>query len=674
MKIKSISLKIWTIIITGVVAIVLIISFSYFAKKYYANTTNILNDLIVLKNYDNKLKYYVLHSDLFLYSDNDNITNTIHHIRNLIKRLKKNTFFKEYYNNSYKEFLNYTKKFQKTENDVFEFLRYNLPLKNSLMYLLNSVNLSNFNNKEYKNVLKTISLILLYNNSLDKDFYNKIKVNKQYTGKDSYKIAFYKNLEVYLEYLPKQKHYLNKILHSGLNSIINNTIKEFKYKLNNDLKLFEFLSYLLVSFIIVILMLLIFYIIKLDDKIKTITFLLEYDSLTSLKNRFSFKKDIKNFAKPVVAIFNIDKFKNINDYFGSNIGDRVLKNVGDKIKEYFREKKIKGDVYRIGADDFAFIFEGNKFDLNKIKRIIKELITYIEKSEFKFKGSGINISLSAGISNSAPFLENADIALKHIKKDFKEKIAIYDKSMNDKVYSNIKLSSEIKKIIENKKIIPYYQPIFDKDNNICKYEVLCRVLVNNKIKSIYPYLEVLKENKLYHYITSTIIKSAFEKLNANKKLELSINLSIEDILNKEIVLLIKRCFTLKKEISNRVTFEILESEISNYDVLVDFIKEMKKYGVKFAIDDFGSGYSNFNRILNLDIDYLKIDGSIVKNIVDNANSKLILETIIDFAKKAKKTTIAEFIANKEIYEKSKELGVDCFQGFYLGKPLPEIKM
>ncbi|QCT95290.1 EAL domain-containing protein [Caminibacter mediatlanticus TB-2] len=669
MKIRSLSLKIWAIIITGVLVIFLIIGFSFFAKSYYKNSSDILNNLILLKNYNNKLKYQVLYSNLFLYSNNDNIAKIIHHIRKLNKKIDKNVFFKKFYKNVYEKFKAYENEVFNVENDIFEYLRYNQPLKNSLMYLLDSIDIAKFDKNDYKTVLHTISLILLYKNSLDDDFIKNIdlkKIEKFKNSNDIYEQAFYRNLKVYLKFLPKQRFYLNRIINSNLNEKIDNTITAFRYKLSKNLKIFEMLSYLLVSFIIIILSLLIIYIVRLDDKIKTITYLLEYDSLTGLKNRFSFKKDIKKYNSPIVVIFNIDKFKNINDYFGSNIGDKVLKEVGLFIEKYFKNKKIKGGVYRVGADDFAFIFEN--VDINDIKSIVKDLIEQIEIKDFKINETIFNISMSAGISKKFPYLENADIALKNIKKDIKDKFIVYDNKMNKDVFLNIKKSKEIKEAIDNYKIIPYYQPIFDKEGNICKYEVLCRVKVKDEIKSIYPYLEILKENKLYHRVTQIIIKEAFNKLYSNKNLELSINLSVEDILNKEILNLINQCFLIKKDISKRVTFEILESEIENYNEVNTFIKVLKQKGVKFAIDDFGSGYSNFNRILNLDIDYLKIDGSIIKDILYSKNSKLILETIINFSKKADKVTIAEFVENKEIYDEVKKMGIDCFQGYYLAKP------
>nr|WP_297890535.1 EAL domain-containing protein [Sulfurihydrogenibium sp.] len=124
-----------------------------------------------------------------------------------------------------------------------------------------------------------------------------------------------------------------------------------------------------------------------------------------------------------------------------------------------------------------------------------------------------------------------------------------------------------------------------------------------------------------------------------------------------------------------MTFEILESEgIENYEDVSGFIKEVKSYGSKIAIDDFGSGYSNFAHMLKLDVDYLKIDSSLIKNIHQDKNSQIIVQTIVGFAKKLGIKTIAEFVHNREVFEKVRELGVDYSQGYYIGEPKPEIVM
>ena len=151
---------------------------------------------------------------------------------------------------------------------------------------------------------------------------------------------------------------------------------------------------------------------------------------------------------------------------------------------------------------------------------------------------------------------------------------------------------------------------------------------------------------------------------------ITMNLSFKDILNYEFIDYLDNALEkLKFEDRNRLVFEILESEnLSDYDFLEEFVLKYKKLGVKIAIDDFGSGYSNFIRIIRLKPDYLKIDGSLIKNIDKDNNSYEIVKSIIAFSKTLNIKTIAEYVHSEEIFNLLLELGVDEFQGYYFGKP------
>jgi EAL domain-containing protein (putative c-di-GMP-specific phosphodiesterase class I) len=184
-------------------------------------------------------------------------------------------------------------------------------------------------------------------------------------------------------------------------------------------------------------------------------------------------------------------------------------------------------------------------------------------------------------------------------------------------------------------------------------------------------LDVSKKLKLYPQLTRRVIKKAFERF-ANETTNFSINLSIEDIadpvMSDWILQQVQNC-----DFAPRVIFEIVESEgIQNYDVVNQFIKEVKQYGVKIAIDDFGAGYSNFIYIMRLDIDFIKIDGSIIRNIYQDRPSQVITETIVDFARKLGIQTVAEFVSDEAVYSYVKDLGLDSLQGYMFGEPKPDL--
>jgi EAL domain-containing protein (putative c-di-GMP-specific phosphodiesterase class I) len=165
-----------------------------------------------------------------------------------------------------------------------------------------------------------------------------------------------------------------------------------------------------------------------------------------------------------------------------------------------------------------------------------------------------------------------------------------------------------------------------------------------------------------------VIEKSFKEFE-NLDYEFSINISYEDINDPTFLIYIEEMLK-KYQVSKRLTWEILENEnIKNYDVLICFIKAVKKLGCKVSIDDFGTGYSNFEHLLKMDVDCLKIDASLIKNIVKDKTSYKIVETIIKFAKNLNLKTVAEFVENKEIFELVNKLDIDFSQGHYISEPL-----
>jgi len=164
-----------------------------------------------------------------------------------------------------------------------------------------------------------------------------------------------------------------------------------------------------------------------------------------------------------------------------------------------------------------------------------------------------------------------------------------------------------------------------------------------------------------------MIEQTFKVIKETKK-DITVNLSIQDIYNQQMVDYIKSELT-RLNIAKHVIFEITESEsIQSYDKIYEFIIDVKKLGCRIAIDDFGSGYSNFSYILKLQPDYLKIDGSLIKDIHTNENSFIITKTIAEFAQRLGISTIAEYVHNAEVFEILKKLNIDSYQGFYFSEP------
>lgn len=399
------------------------------------------------------------------------------------------------------------------------------------------------------------------------------------------------------------------------------------------------------------------------------------DTLTLLPNRLQLIEELKSSQKnklKYLALLNIDNFKDINDFYGHNIGDEILKYISSSIQNISKDEE--NELYKLPSDEYA-IYSTKCTSQNEFVEKVHHIIMTIQQEAYLIKDHAIFVTFSCGIaSDEEDLLTKADMALQSSKKDQKN-LTIYDSSLDltTKIQENIKGIELLKDAIKNDRFTPFYQPIYNlKTESIEKYEVLARIIdVNNNIIAPYYFLNIALKSKLYPNITQAMIEKSF-KFFKDKNFEFSINISINDIVNPKT-----NDFIIQKltEFPNpkKIVFEILESEkAGNYQELKKFIDQVKVFGCKIAIDDFGSGYSNFSHILELNIDYLKIDASLVKYITTDINSKKITQTIITFASQLEIKTIAEFVEDQEALDLLNEMGVDFIQGYKIGKPEPTL--
>jgi diguanylate cyclase (GGDEF)-like protein len=400
--------------------------------------------------------------------------------------------------------------------------------------------------------------------------------------------------------------------------------------------------------------------------------LLYTDSLTGLPNRTKLITDIKddNFGISSLAILDINSFKEINDFYGHKIGDNVLKRVVTEIDNAIVNHKDLLKLYKFSADVYCLANRG--LSENDFKQLIISIVQNIDEKVFFINTHEINVRITAGITFSKKNnkLITADLALQSAKRENKDYLVFYEELDNLTEYqNNMKWTKKLKHALENDNIVVFYQPLVNNQTMLVdKYECLVRMIDGDRIVSPFFFLEVSKKANQYKNITKIVIEKSFKEF-ANLSFEFSINVSYEDVEDKQLIEFIKE--QLKKyNIAKRVVWEILEDEnIKNYDVLIDFIKEVKALGCKVAIDDFGTGYSNFEHLLKMNVDYLKIDASLVKYIATDENSYKIVQTIVEFAKSLKLKTIAEYVENEEIFNITKKLGVSYSQGYYFSAPI-----
>ncbi len=398
------------------------------------------------------------------------------------------------------------------------------------------------------------------------------------------------------------------------------------------------------------------------------------DYLSSLPNLYKLRSDLECNEAFTLIILNIDNFKILNDFYGFIVGDFILESVANKLKTFFNDIS----VYRVASDEFAIVLK-EKLNFYQLKLYLEELSKKISHLEFVYAHT--NIYVDATLSSSASstnenIFSKVNMALKYAKEEGL-KFWIYEDSMQigNEYENNIKFAIKIRKALDSGGLIPYFQPIIDNvTGNIVKYEALSRLVDKNGI--VHPpnmFIPAAKKIKVYDKVTKEVIKKTFDTFKDNS-LEFSINLSFEDIVNPEI-----NKFIIDKlkvsQMGSRVTFELLESErVKDFQKVIRFFNEIKRFGVKVAIDDFGSGFSNFSYMTKLSPDFIKIDGSLIQEIDTDKNAQIVVETIVDFARKLGIKTVAEYVHSSTILSAVKQMGIDYSQGFYIDKPQPQINL
>ena len=401
------------------------------------------------------------------------------------------------------------------------------------------------------------------------------------------------------------------------------------------------------------------------------------DSLTKLKNRFSLLKDIKNATHPSVVIIDINGFRTINELYGVDIGNEVLITFANALKQFTKNKDFQ--VYRIAGDEFVFFKNSLHVNEQECTHLLDTFFGTMEDKKIYIPqiDDVIYLDISAGISfEKENTLGTADMALNKAKELHKQ-FVFYHHALDS--MSEIKQGAWWKKCIihgiENSLFVPFFQPIVDKDGKIVKYEALMRLKkeeggVTTFISPV-EFLEIASKTKHYNQISEMMLLKSLEACARVDK-PISLNLNYQDILNKPLHEKLKKAI-LQYDIGQKVIFEIVESQsIQSYQLLQGFIAEFKTYGVRFAIDDFGTGFSNFTHIFELSPDFIKIDGSLIKNIHMDKKSYELVKAIVFFSKELDIKTIAEFVHAKEVFDIALKLGVDQFQGYYFSEPKENI--
>lgn len=425
--------------------------------------------------------------------------------------------------------------------------------------------------------------------------------------------------------------------------------------------------------------------------ISQMDYLASHDALTGLHNRYEFDQRLKDAVKGaklkneqhVLFYMDLDQFKVVNDTCGHLAGDELLKQLSREL-----QKEVRNDdmLARLGGDEFGVLL--SNCDLKQARQAAKKLQRTVRNFRFQLEDKTFSIGVSIGIveivahsQSNANILSLADSACFLAKEEGRNRIHVYHQNDEDlaRQQGEMQWVSRIQQALEHNLLEIYCQrivPVGRSHQGTGHVEVLVRMIgENGEIIPPGAFIPAAERYNLMSELDRWVIDHTFAWLSENRKsmerLITTINISGQSLGDEHFLDYLIAMLSNYGIAPHSVCFEITETAaVGNLSSAVNFIKDLKSLGCKFALDDFGSGMSSFTYLKNLPVDYLKIDGSLVKDIATDAVNFSMVEAINRVGRVMGLQTIAEFVENQAILEKLEQIGVDYAQGFGIAKPVP----
>jgi len=407
------------------------------------------------------------------------------------------------------------------------------------------------------------------------------------------------------------------------------------------------------------------------------------DPLSSLYNQRMFWELLDNEEKRAnrhgecfaLMVVDLDNFKQINDVYGHHIGDVFLQSLAEVLKHAVREAD---QLCRYGGDEFCVILP--RADEGEAHGVATRVAEALDGFSFEAPdGMRLKVTASIGIAvypqhGNTPkdiFLI-ADNMMYKAKRSGKNLIAApNDDELAEAFRKQAEKMAMIQKALDEKRIVPFFQPICAVDGGQVRiHELLMRIELDGRVVSAGEFIEEAERMGLVQQMDYLLIEKAFARIREEKyQGMLFINLSPKALIIGEFVARVKHLAEDYGVLPAQIVFEITEREtVSNLAVLETFVQELKQQGFCFAIDDFGSGFSSFHYIKHFPIDYIKIEGEFVRNIVNDEIYRAFIKSITTLAQELNMQIIAEYVENRDILHELEKFGIDYAQGYYLGRP------
>jgi len=416
-----------------------------------------------------------------------------------------------------------------------------------------------------------------------------------------------------------------------------------------------------------------------------------HDSLTGLVNRSEFEKRLYNAIMSAqesnthhcLCYLDLDQFKIVNDTAGHAAGDELLR----KLTIYLKSKiRSRDTLARHGGDEFGLLLDNCRID--QAYRIANSLLAAIKNFNFEWQGRNYTVGASIGLvpinsktNNTAEIMSQADVACYTAKDLGRNQVHIYENEENNLAvrHTEIVKVAELSDSIKADRFRIYCQTIIplqsdSRENN--HYEVLVRsVGMDGKIELPKTFIPAAERYGMMAAVDRWVIKSAFHQyvklFDQDENIKIAINLSGNSLADSSLLQYVRTQIADSGINAGNICFEITETAaISNLERAVEFIGDMKDLGCEFALDDFGSGVSSFTYLKNLPVDYLKIDGSFVQDMVNDHINVAMVAAINEVGHVMGIKTIAEFAESAEIIQQLTNLGVDYAQGYAISTPMP----
>lgn len=410
-----------------------------------------------------------------------------------------------------------------------------------------------------------------------------------------------------------------------------------------------------------------------------------HDALTTLPNREKLYLDMEEcFAQrapdqiSALLLIDLDRFKEINDTLGHNVGDRLLQMVGPRLAAEMSE--VPGTVARLGGDEFAVFLPRIRSTHQAVvfgHRLLDALA-----QEFDLDGFCTQMSASIGIAVSPhqaqdfhALMRYADIAMYHAKSQMLG-LSIYSSEYDPHSPKRLAMMGELGRAIRENQLCLYYQPKVILDERRCYgFEALIR-WIHPELGFVPPndFIPIAEFTSLIHPLTAWVLEKSIEQCRRwyeqGLSLSVAVNLSARNLMDENIPKLVERLLTNYQLPASRLELEITESSImTDPNRALRILEQLHELGVHLSIDDFGTGYSSLAYLKRLPVQTLKIDNSFVRTMLEDLQDELIVNSTIHLAHNLGLTVVAEGVENEELLTRLHAMGCDEAQGYFIGRPM-----